>query len=103
MDTDSESDHDSPSAIEDDLGISEFQAKHNYEEAGKLIEEEKDPISLEKHSELINSSCAAVLEEVVRDLALPYSLSDFQKLSVNIMMQKKDLVLLSPTGSGKEC
>jgi superfamily II RNA helicase len=105
MDTSYESDSDveAPSTTELNLGISESEAKYNYEEAGKLIPEEEDPISLAKNSELIDSSCSAILDEVEQDLALPYNLSDFQKLSVNILLQKKDLILLSPTGSGKEC
>jgi len=32
---------------------------------------------------------------------LPYEITDFQKLSINTLLQKKDLILLSPTGSGK--
>jgi hypothetical protein len=104
MDTSNESDSDvEASAGVADLGISESEAQYNYQEAGKLVTEEKDEISLKGHADLIDPSCEAILAEVEKNLALPYSLSDFQKLSMNILLQKKDLIVLSPTGSGKEC
>ena len=74
-----------------DSMISEAEAKNNYEEAGRLVKEETDQISLDNHLHLIDSTADS------------FSLSDFQRLSLNTLLQKKDLILLSPTGSGKEC
>ena len=100
-------DSDSDTAIDDtvidDTGVSQSEAKKNYEEAGILMPDEKDTISLDNHADMICPSCEAVLAKVVEDLSLPYDLSDFQKLSINILLQSKDLILLSPTGTGKVC
>ena len=85
-----------------DSMITEEAAVRNFEEAGTLVLEKSDTISIEKHADIMDSSKTAVLDSVLQDLTLPYDLSDFQKLSINTLLQKKDLVLLSPTGSGKE-
>ena len=100
MDSSFDSDSDDESVTPETV-VSETEAKFNYEEAGNLIAEEKDRISLEKHADKIDPKCAAVLSIVEDELSLPYDLSDFQKLSINIMLQKKDQILLSPTGTGK--
>ena len=99
-DTDSESE-DFPT-VDDELSISKVDALKNYEEAGTLIPEQADDISFEKYGDLMNSSCDQILESILADLALPYKLAPFQMICLNIILQKKDLVLLSPTGSGKE-
>jgi ATP-dependent helicase YprA (DUF1998 family) len=83
--------------------ISEPDAKKNYEEAGRMVPEEKDLISVDKHPEIMEAShVSQVLLEVLQDLALPYDLSDFQKLALHTLLEKRDLILVSPTGSGKE-
>ena len=105
MDSDSDSEQelaDLTTSEELDSIITEEDAKHNYEEAGRLVPEENDPISIAKHEEIMDASLLEVLDEVLHDLALPYEITDFQKLSINTLLQKKDLILLSPTGSGKE-
>ena len=107
MDISHDSDSDNDAAIDDtvvgDTGVSQSEAEKNYEEAGILMPDEKDTISLDNHADMICPSCEAVLAKVVEDLSLPYDLSDFQKLSINILLQSKDLILLSPTGTGKVC
>ena len=106
MDTDSESDQETAdlnTAQEDDSMISLAAAKKNYEEAERLVPEERKHISKDQHSELMNSPLIApVLLRVLEDLSLPYSLSDFQQRALHTLLQKKDLILISPTGSGKE-
>ena len=99
---DSDSDQESEGNVHLDALITEAQAKSNYEEAGRLVSEHEDQISIDDHQDLLNAATTAILDEVVNDLSLPYKLSDFQRLSLNTLLQKKDLVLLSPTGSGKE-
>ena len=105
MDTSYETDSDQDDVSNDQLDsmISEAEAKNNYEEAGRLVKEETDQISLDSHLHLIDSTADNILNEVLLDKALSFSLSDFQRLSLNTLLQKKDLILLSPTGSGKEC
>ena len=57
MDTSCESDSDQDTTTNEQLDsmITEAQAKYNYEEAGKLVSEEKDQIRLESHEDLIDS------------------------------------------------
>ena len=100
--SESDSEHDMDIENNIDHVITESEAKRNYEETGSFMLEESDQISLEKHQHLINPSNAEVLKSVLHDLNLPYHLSDFQTISVHTLLEKKDLLLLSPTGSGKE-
>ena len=97
----SESDEEIPD-IEIELGISAAEARTNYSEAGSLVLEEDDPISQDKYKHLLSMESEKILSEVVAELKLPYELTDFQNISLNTIYQKKDLILLSPTGSGKE-
>ena len=105
MESSFESDSESETIIDPviDQTVNHSDSKSNYEEAGKFILEESDKISLEKYEDLMDKDSVAVLDETLGDVSLPYDLSDFQKLSINILLQRKDLILLSPTGSGKVC
>ena len=87
--------------IEVKLGISEDQARTNYEEAGKEVTEEKDTITVERHAHLMKPDIEEILDEVLEELKLPYSVSDFQRVAVNTVCSLKHLILVSPTGSGK--
>ena len=101
MDSSDESDNDDISMLKLESVITEMEARKNYEQAGNLVAEDKDPISIENHEHLLEANSEAVLDSVLKKLALPYSLTDFQKLSLITLFQKKDLILCSPTGSGK--
>ena len=105
MDISSDSDSDQEGMENPHLDgiITDAQAKKNYNEAGKLVMEDADRISIKNHMDLIDSSMNLIISDIVNDRKLPYELSDFQNLSINTLLQKKDLILLSPTGSGKGC
>ena len=83
------------------LGISEDQARANYENAGTEVLEKKDTITVEKHADLIKPDIDELLDEVLEELKLPYGVSDFQRVAVNTVCSLKHLILVSPTGSGK--
>ena len=83
------------------LSISSELASKNYDESGELIEEENDEISISKNSHLLNDRIHLLIEEVLEDVKLPYRPSDFQMLSLHVLGSQKNLVLISPTGSGK--
>ena len=103
MDSSFESDSDEETTPANlDSMITKEEATLNYKQAGKLVPEDKDQISTDSHKHLINPDSTAILDEVLQNLNLPYILSDFQKLSLISLFQKKDLILVSPTGSGKE-
>ena len=105
MDTDPDSDQEGTeltSYVELDAMITKEDATNNYKEAGRLVPEEEDPISMEDYPEIMKSShVTSVLQKILQGLALPYDLSDFQKLALHTLLQLKDLILISPTGSGK--
>ena len=84
-----------------DLALSKAAADQNYKEAGKLVDEEVDQISLEKHGHLLCDTVHLKLKEVIEELQLPFQLADFQKLSLHVIGSKKNLILISPTGCGK--
>ena len=72
-----------------------------YEKAGETIEEEENQISLTTHSHLLSDKVALVLEEVLLENPIPFALQDFQKIALHAIGSLKNVVLLSPTGSGK--
>ena len=83
------------------LGITKTLADANYEHAGEEVDEEDDPISVDKFDHLIDPEIDSILETVVSEKQMPYSPSDFQRVTVNALGQMKNVVLVSPTGSGK--
>ena len=83
------------------LGISDALARDNYVAAGEEVEEERDSITLEDNSHYITEEIDSILDSIVQDLSLPYKLADFQRVAVNVLGSQKNLILVSPTGSGK--
>ena len=87
--------------VELKLGISKSQADKNYFAAGTEVEEEEDAIKLSDYCDLVDHEIDGYLEKIVNDLELPYKLRDFQRLAIHTICSLKNLILVSPTGSGK--
>ena len=83
------------------MGITKEEATKNYNEAGYLVPEEPDQINLSQFGHLKNPQNEPILQQILTNLALPYDLAAFQTVSIHSLMEKKDLLLLSPTGSRK--
>ena len=83
------------------LSISSVVAKRNYDMAGEEVPEEEDNISIADNGHLLSDKVHHYLQEVLSEVNLPYSLSDFQLLSLHCIGSGKNLMLISPTGSGK--
>ena len=83
------------------LDISKEQAMANYLAAGTEVEEEKDRITVEGNAELIFDDVDRILNKIVEDLNLPYKPSPFQRVAINTLGMQNNLILVSPTGSGK--
>ena len=67
-----------------------------------MIEEEKDEISCIKYGQfLLNDKVHSAIMSVLDDAKLPFELADFQKVSLHVIGSQRDLILISPTGSGK--
>ena len=83
------------------LSITEDLARKNYVRAGEEVEEEPDKISVAANTHLMNQDVNVVLDRILPDLNLPYEPSEFQRLGVNVVGSQRNLILVSPTGSGK--
>ena len=83
------------------VSIDKELANSYYKEAGQSVEEEDDQISLAVNLHLLKDELHIVIEEVILEAKLPYRPTDFQLLSLHILGSKKNLILISPTGSGK--
>ena len=96
----SDSEEDGSSEVQT-ISISKEIADENYEIAGTIIGEEIDQISLTKHQHLLSDKVHLALQEVLEEVRLPFELADFQKVSLHVLGSCENLILISPTGSGK--
>ena len=83
------------------LAISESLARANYKAAGTEVREEHNRISVAGNLHIINSEVDEVLDRIVSELNLPYKPSEFHRVAMNTLGMQNNLVLVSPTGSGK--
>ena len=83
------------------LAISKEDAEKNYNLAGTLVDEPQDEISIAKYENLLRDSVHFVIMEVLQETGLSFKLADFQLLSLHVLGSQKNLILISPTGSGK--
>ena len=83
------------------LGISLHLAEQNYASAGTEVEEEPDQITIADNADLIDLLVDAVLDEQVTECNMKYKPSEMQRVSINALGSLKNLILVSPTGSGK--
>ena len=87
--------------VDKKLGISVKQAKANLEAAGTEVDEEAERITVAANSDLMSPEVDAILDNIVEDLKLPYNPAEFQRVAVSALGEMKNLILVSPTGSGK--
>ena len=92
----SDSEEEETEPAETGLMISKEKAGHNYEIAGTVVD-----ISLVNHEYLLNDAVHVIIMEVLEETKLNFKLADFQMLSLHVLGSKRNLVLISPTGSGK--
>ena len=81
--------------------ISQGVADQNYLLAGSLVDEPPDEISLVKYGHFLSDKIHGKIMEVLEETKIQFCLSDFQLLSLHVLGSKKNLILISPTGSGK--
>ena len=65
-----------------------------YEEAGEMMEEEENPITLSKYSHLLNDEVATIIKSVLDENPLPFPLQDFQKLALHALGSKNNVILV---------
>ena len=83
------------------LGITGELAAANYEYAGTRVEEIPERITIEDNLKHIDPRVDAALDEVDRELALPYQTAPFQRVVINLLGAGTSVVLVSECGSGK--
>ena len=96
-----DSDADDVEVEPDSLGITEGQAQFNYERAGKLIPEQKQPINIEDYKDHLLPGVVEELDRLVTKLNIPYELTEFQRVGACVLGSGKSLFLIVPTGEGK--
>ena len=103
MDWQKSEDEDAEDEVEVETGlmISKEKADRNYELAGTLVDEPEDEISISKYKHLLTDSVHHVIMQVLQETEIRFQLADFQMLSLHVLGSQKNLILLSPTGSGK--
>ena len=80
-----DSDADDVEVEPDSLGITEEQAQFNYERAGKLIPEQKQPINIEDYKDHLLPGVVEELDRLVTKLNIPYELTEFQRVGACVL------------------
>ena len=82
----------------EDFGISKEVCDLLYDCAGELIPEDADQITIEKHRHLFSDSVHIAIQKVLSEHPLPFTLMDFQLLTIHALGSLKNVILISPTG-----
>ena len=84
---------------EDPFPISKVEADKNFGMAGTLVDDPKDQISAAKYEALLlNDEVHTMIMNVLQEAKIPFKLSEFQLISLHVIGNKKNLILISPTG-----
>ena len=73
-----------------------------YEKAGELIPEAQDQITVNKYSHLLSDKVHLVIQEVLLEHQISFQLQDFQLLTLHALGNLQNVILVNPTGSGKQ-
>ena len=76
-------------------------AEELYEKAGSMLPEDAEEITIEKYNYLLNDSVHLIIQEVLSEHPLPFKFQEFQLITLHCLGSLKNIILLSPTGSGK--
>ena len=89
--------------MEDNLALPfpKLRAEELYEKAGTAVKEDPEQITIEKYNYLLKDEVHLIIQEVLSENPLPFKLQDFQLLTLHSLGSLKNVILCSPTGSGK--
>ena len=85
----------------DEFVFSKERAEELYDEAGKLVPEDADQITLQKNSHLLSDEVHLIIQEVLSENPVSFMLQDFQLLCLHCIGSLQNCILLAPTGMGK--
>ena len=102
----SDDDSETGEEINDDsfnvLSISQAEADKNYNMAGSEVPEPPDQINVMRYQHLmLNDTVHSAIMEVLDETRIKFKLADFQLVSLHVLGSQRNLILISPTGSGK--
>ena len=83
------------------MALSKELAEELYEQAGGLVPEDEAEITLEKYNHLLRDSVHLIIQEVLEENPIPFRLQDFQLICLHCIGSLQNVILVSPTGSGK--
>ena len=83
--------------------ITKEKAEEWYEKAGTSILEDPEEITLNEHTHLLNDSVMLIVREVLDEFPLPFKLQDFHSLTLYCLASLENVILISPTRTGKMC
>ena len=72
-----------------------------YGEVGQVASKMNEELTLEKNLHLLRDQVGHIIEQVLVENPLPFPLLDFQKLALHQIGSLNNVILVSPTGSGK--
>ena len=87
-----------------EFSVSKEKADYLYDKAGELIDEDPPGITLAKHEQLLlNDQVDHIIKKVLHETGVErrFKLQDFQLLTLHCLGNKNNVILISPTGSGK--
>lgn len=82
------------------MGLKDYCARM-YDEAGSLVNEQEEQITLLQYRHILSDKVSVVLAEVLFENPLPFKLQPFQMLALHALGSGSNVLLLCPTGSGK--
>ena len=87
-----------------EFSVSKEKADYLYEKAGELIEEDPPGITFAKYEHLLlHDQVDLIINKVLHETGVSqrFKLQEFQLLTLHCLGNKKNVILISPTGSGK--
>ena len=84
-----------------DLAITKNKADWLYDQAGELIDEDQEQLTVELYRHLLSDKVHSIIQEVLEENRIQYKLQDFQLLTLHSLGSLRNVILVCPTGCGK--
>ena len=83
------------------ISISREHAKANYKRAGTEVPEKVSNIKVEDYAKIMDKDVEELLDQIIKEVKLKYTLSDFQRVATVALGGGKNVVMVMGTGEGK--
>ena len=85
----------------DEFSITVEKAEQLYSKTVALVDEDLPQINIQMCGYLLRDEVDFIIKQVLAETGLTMKLKDFQRLTLHYLENKKNVVLFSPTESGK--